>query len=73
MNLVPSEITLEINGERRTLPGAATVAELLARLGIGPGRIAVELNRRIVRRADWEHTPVADRDRIEIVQFVGGG
>jgi hypothetical protein len=35
--------------------------------------VAVELNRNIVARANWPHTGLSDGDRLEIVQFVGGG
>jgi len=64
---------LEINGELRSIPPVANVAELLKFLEIGEDRIAVELNRHIVKRAHWISTPLSDRDRVEIVQFVGGG
>ncbi len=64
---------LEINGDIRTVPSPANVRSLLQLLGIGQDRIAVELNRRIVRRKDWEKTFLSDRDKVEIVQFVGGG
>lgn len=64
---------LEINGEMRSVPASATIGELLNNLEIKPDRIAVELNRRIVRSKDWHQTPVKEADRIEIVQFVGGG
>ncbi len=66
-------IRLEINGEVRCVPVSANVRELLENLGIKPDRVAVELNRRIVRRQDWEGTAVRELDRLEIVQFVGGG
>jgi thiamine biosynthesis protein ThiS len=66
-------ITLEINGELRTVPPPDNLQALLTHLGIEPDRVAVELNRRIVRRGAWASTPVAESDRIEIVQFVGGG
>jgi thiamine biosynthesis protein ThiS len=42
-------------------------------LGIKPDRVAVELNRNIVPREQWEKTPLSDGDRLEIVHFVGGG
>jgi len=64
---------LEINGERRSVPASATVRELLENLGIKPDRIAVELNRQIIRRQEWDRTALSDMDKIEIVQFVGGG
>ena len=64
---------LEINGESREISPVSNVRELLVLLGIPEGRVAVEVNRKIVRRADWENTEISDRDRVEIVQFVGGG
>lgn len=66
-------MTLVINGEARTCPAVANVRDLVLHLGIGQDRVAVEVNGRIAKRRDWESTPVADHDRIEIVQFVGGG
>jgi thiamine biosynthesis protein ThiS len=65
--------TLEINGETRSVPPIANIRELLSYLGVTEERVAVELNRRIVRRKEWDRTPVEDRDKVEIVQFVGGG
>jgi sulfur carrier protein len=64
---------LIINGESRSIPVVSNVMELIQRLEIGEERIAVELNKNIIRRRDWSITPVHDRDRVEIVQFVGGG
>jgi sulfur carrier protein len=62
-----------INGETRSIPFVSNVLELIEHLGILERRIAVELNGTIIRRKDWDTTPVSDRDRVEIVQFVGGG
>jgi len=64
---------LEINGDRRTVPAVENVRELLRYLELGEDRIAVELNRKIVLRKEWHKTSINDRDKIEIVQFVGGG
>jgi thiamine biosynthesis protein ThiS len=64
---------LEINGEAKSVPVSATVRELLENLGIKLDRVAVEVNRHIVKRQDWNQTAVKEFDRIEIVQFVGGG
>jgi len=70
---VNQTMILQINGESRCVPVLGTVQELVDHLGIAQDRIALELNRRIVRRADWNATPLHDQDKIEIVQFVGGG
>ena len=66
-------MTLVINGETREIPWVSNVLGLLQHLGIAEKQVAVELNRNIIRRRDWENTPVSSMDRVEIVQFVGGG
>ena len=62
-----------VNGEPREFDHPLTLAELVAELDLPPARIAIELNRTVVRRNDWGATPLKDGDRIEIVHFVGGG
>jgi sulfur carrier protein len=66
-------IRLEINGEMQTLFSVSNVTEMLRTLGISESRVAVEVNRKIIRRGEWENTPLSDMDHVEIVQFVGGG
>ncbi len=61
-----------VNGESRELT-VATVAELLESLSMEPRRVAVELNRQIVPRAQHGETVLKDRDTLEIVTLVGGG
>ena len=63
---------LIINGEPRDT-AAASVAELVAELGMKPDRVAVELNRKIAPRDSWAGTPLREGDELEIVHFVGGG
>jgi len=46
---------------------------IVEKLGMKADRVAVELNRQIVSRGEWESTLVEDGDRLEIVHFVGGG
>jgi len=62
-----------VNGELREFGEAATLAELITQLDLPVARIAIELNREVVRRSDWGSTMLKDEDRIEIVHFVGGG
>jgi thiamine biosynthesis protein ThiS len=64
---------LHINGEDKEFTQLSTLAELVDKLGAKADRVAVELNRNIVPRRDWESTPLKDGDRLEIVHFVGGG
>ena len=62
-----------VNGELKELSGTASLTELVAQLELPANRIAIELNREVVRRSEWGSTVLKDEDRIEIVHFVGGG
>ncbi len=64
---------VRVNDETRALPDGATVADLVASLGLGPRRIAVELNREVVPRATYADTVLHDGDVVEVIHFVGGG
>jgi len=64
---------LVINGEERSFGDRLTLAALVEQLGVKADRVAIELNKNIVRRADWEKTALHDGDRLEVVHFVGGG
>ncbi|MBS0296233.1 MAG: sulfur carrier protein ThiS [Proteobacteria bacterium] len=63
---------LTVNGEDREV-GARDIAGLIAELGLDARKVAVERNLEIVPRSLHGSTPLADGDRIELVQFVGGG
>ena len=71
MRSVDCEITL--NDAVRTVATGMTVEQLLADMKLQPRFLAVELNRRVVPRADHATTRLADGDRVEIVTLVGGG
>lgn len=67
---------LSINGQKRSLPeldANAVVARLVDLLEMKPDRVAVERNGDIVPRSKWETTELREEDKLEIVQFVGGG
>lgn len=64
---------VELNGEPTELSEGATLAALVEQLALAPERVAVELNREVVRRADWPSTRLSEGDRVEVVHFVGGG
>jgi sulfur carrier protein len=71
---MPAEsICVYINGEPHRVPGQQTVAALLAALHVPGERVAIELNKSIVRKREWESTLVGEGAQVEIVEFVGGG
>ena len=66
-------LRVELNGESKELEEGATLSALVEQLSLAPERVAVELNRDVVRRADWPSTRLSEGDRVEVVHFVGGG
>jgi len=66
-------MTIFINGEARDLDGVSTLAGLLDALELPKQRVAIELNKHLIRKQDWDSTTVADNDKVEVVHFVGGG
>ena len=66
-------MTITLNGAPDEAPEGSTVADLLARLGLPPERVAGELNGEIVRKAAYGATALGAGARVEVVSFVGGG
>jgi thiamine biosynthesis protein ThiS len=65
-------MTVTVNGESRDLPEGETVRALVGRYNLTPEKVAIELNRRLLRSEKYD-TPLKGGDEIEIVTFVGGG
>jgi sulfur carrier protein len=55
------------------VPPDQSVSALLERLQIPSDRVAVELNKKLVRKRDWDQTVIPHASQVEIVEFVGGG
>lgn len=65
---------ITLNGAPRELPDAPlTISGLLEAIGLGPQPVLVERNGLAVLRREFEATPVADGDTIEVVRMVAGG
>ncbi len=64
---------ITLNGEPYELDEPMSIADLLTRLAIDPRRVAVEHNLTILKRHLFTDTFVHEGDRVEIVNFVGGG
>ena len=64
---------VQVNGEIREVAEKITLDELVRELSLAPERLAIELNREVVRRAVWPETQMREGDQVEIVHFVGGG
>jgi thiamine biosynthesis protein ThiS len=65
-------MTVKVNGDSREIPDGETVRALVARYNLIPEKVAIELNRRLVRSEKYDLS-LKDGDEVEIVTFVGGG
>jgi sulfur carrier protein len=66
-------VNLIVNGQPQTADAGATVAGLLAQLGMAGKIVAVEVNRQLVPKQRHAEHALAAGDRVEIVSLVGGG
>ena len=65
-------MNLKVNGDPRDLPEGETARSLVVRYNLDPNKVAVELNRRLLKSERYDD-PLKDGDEVEIVTFVGGG
>jgi len=66
-------LNIYVNGESKEFSDNLPLSQLIQQLELPPQRIAIELNREVVRRNAWDSTVLRNDDRVEIVHFVGGG
>jgi thiamine biosynthesis protein ThiS len=65
-------VTIKVNGQPKEVPDATTITQLIELHNLSPQKVAIELNRRLIRSEKYE-TPLKAEDEVEIVTFVGGG
>jgi thiamine biosynthesis protein ThiS len=68
-----TRIRIQVNGEARAVARGTSVDAFVAELGLRPEVVAIEVNERLVRRAEREQTILKDGDHLEVVTLVGGG
>jgi sulfur carrier protein len=73
MDRQAGSISITVNGETRQAKEGGSVRDLLSHLGVRGDRVAVEMDRHIVYKRDWDTTQVVPDAQVEIVEFVGGG
>ena len=62
-----------LNGQEHIILAGTTLTQLVATFEQDPRGVAIERNREIVPKSTWENIILVENDRLEIVQFVGGG
>lgn len=71
--MTTNAIQIFVNGEQFEVPEGSNVTAVLSLLKIAGDRVAVEVNKALVRKRDWGVTVIPGGARLEIVEFVGGG
>jgi thiamine biosynthesis protein ThiS len=66
-------IAIVLNGEPKEIAPGLSILDLLKSLNLPVERLAVEHNLKIVKRDRWNSQALEDGDKVEVVQFVGGG
>ncbi len=64
---------ITINGENKEIKKNTTIKELLDSLGVLDKTMAVAVNMKIVKKDDWDKFILNEGDKIEALNFVGGG
>jgi sulfur carrier protein len=65
--------SIELNGEPYTISGDPRLLALIEKLNLRRGRIAIELNQSVIPKAEWQCISLRPGDKVEVVNFVGGG
>ena len=66
-------ISIQLNGKKEDLKDSMSISQLLSEKKIRPEVVTVELNDRIVDRANYDKTAIKDKDKLELVYYMGGG
>jgi sulfur carrier protein len=67
------EFSIQLNGEPYSIDGDARLLALIEKLNLRRGRIAIELNHSVIPKTEWVSVSLRPGDKVEIVNFVGGG
>jgi thiamine biosynthesis protein ThiS len=67
------KMQVTINGQTEEISDELNLSALLKHFSLPQERIAIELNKEVVRKKDWENIKIADGDKLEVIHFVGGG
>ena len=66
-------MNIQLNGAARDIPEGYTAQDLVNLLELQGKRLAMEINREILPRTQYDHYRLQDGDQVEIVHAIGGG
>lgn len=68
-----NSMNLIINGKKKAIAEVKTVAQFVSSVFANSPDIIIELNKKIIKKKDWEGQSIKENDVIEVIQIVGGG
>jgi sulfur carrier protein len=71
--MMSATISIELNGESRTISDSANVQDLVDALSLTNQAVAVAVNREVVPRGQWAARQFVAGDKVDIVRAIGGG
>ena len=67
------KINVYINGEKKLISISSNLSDVLKNFDIDANKIAIEINKKVIPKSLYKNTLIKNEDKIEIVQFIGGG
>jgi len=67
------ELQVALNGKEEVVEAQMSLLNFLLGKGLNPETIIVEHNEKIVKKDEWCSVFLQDKDRLEVLNFVGGG
>ena len=67
------KIKINLNGKSLSLPIGTTVYKVIKKIKAQPNKVAIELNREIIKKKNIGKIHLKNKDKLEIVHFIGGG
>ena len=64
---------IQLNGKILKINSNLSVKDLLKKYNLNEKKIAIELNGMIIPKQNYKKKKIKNKDKIEIVQFIGGG
>lgn len=66
-------VKIILNGKEKDINASTNLQSLISQLCQDPNRVIVELNGHVIKNLQWTKTAIKDGDKLELVNFVGGG
>ena len=67
------KIKIILNGKSRSLQNTTSVYDLMRSLKLPTDKVAIELNKEIINKRTIKSLYLKNKDKVEIVHFIGGG